>query len=413
SDGLNLSADKSWFMSGAYVDDVPLRDPGLSDKVAETYWARFLMLVEFVDQEVNNGVQLTNTWDYLDCRPWYQWYVDNEKFTKKTNTAKPYSPEYISSLTRAVRAIGRCFVGSPDDSADVAAWWTGVTRLHLKAVAELKKKPKVPKSLEVVSDEEGDGIVYVPPPKNDLAAIQARMHVFEEKMSAKEAVVNALGKRSDPAAQRERLLLAKMKQAHLASLLLLWHCGRLSDFRQVVVHWDIRKQKGPDGRIAWWMDPSDFKTKWRQSPADLDPGKILHTKVQEALNAFLKRWRPILIKHLGPRAKYNVTFTDEKFGEGAGVCFCLFPGYWEDNQAHTCVQHTFQKVLGCSERAVRKALGNELPDWKAARWGVDMTAIHQNFHHSAEVHAKAYGRGKRNQVNPLQAHVLKWGDDDA
>ena len=49
-----------------------------------------------------------------------------------------------------------------------------------QAVAELKKKPKVPKSLEVVSDEEGDGIVYVPPPKNDLAAIQARMHVFEE-----------------------------------------------------------------------------------------------------------------------------------------------------------------------------------------------------------------------------------------
>lgn len=49
-----------------------------------------------------------------------------------------------------------------------------------QAVADLKKKPKVPKSLEVVSDEEGDGIVYVPPPKNDLAAIQARMHVFEE-----------------------------------------------------------------------------------------------------------------------------------------------------------------------------------------------------------------------------------------
>ena len=76
SDGLNLSADKSWFMSGAYVDDVPLRDPGLSDKVAETYWARFLMLVEFVDQEVNNGVQLTNTWDYLDCRYLRRWRLN-------------------------------------------------------------------------------------------------------------------------------------------------------------------------------------------------------------------------------------------------------------------------------------------------------------------------------------------------
>lgn len=54
SDGRHLAADRTWFVERAWVDNVPLGDPGLSDKVAGTYWDRFLMLVAFVDLE-NDG----------------------------------------------------------------------------------------------------------------------------------------------------------------------------------------------------------------------------------------------------------------------------------------------------------------------------------------------------------------------
>ncbi|CAE7258656.1 unnamed protein product [Symbiodinium sp. CCMP2592] len=115
-------------------------------------------------------------------------------------------------------------------------------------------------------------------------------------MAKKSVAVAKLKRRPDAVAAKARYELARMKQAHLASLLLLWHSGRLSDIKNLVLNWDLRKEKTARG-LQWVMDPVEFKTKWRAVDAD-DPGKILHKKVAEALS------------------EHNVTFRDEIHGEG-------------------------------------------------------------------------------------------------
>ena len=80
--------------------------------------------------------------------------------------------------------------------------------------------------------------------------------------------MSELGKRSDKVAGKQRYELARMKQAHLASCLLLWHNGRLSDIKDAVLNWDVRKLR-TGGGIVWVMDPVEFKTKWRTLEADL------------------------------------------------------------------------------------------------------------------------------------------------
>ena len=59
-----------------------------------------------------------------------------------------------------------------------------------------------------------------------------------------------------------------MKQAHLASLLLLWHSGRLSDVKNLVLNWDLRKVR-IGGRVHGVMDPVEFKTKCKAHSVDV------------------------------------------------------------------------------------------------------------------------------------------------
>ncbi|CAE7762078.1 unnamed protein product [Symbiodinium pilosum] len=214
--------------------------------------------------------------------------------------------------------------------------------------------------------------------------------MFEVGMAKKAVAVAKLGRRSDAVAAKLRYELARMKQAHLARLLLLWHSGRLFDIKNLVLDWDVSKEKTAHG-MQWVMDRVEFKTKWRAVEAD-DPGKILHKKVAEALSEFLRRHRPIWLKSLGQRARHNVTFQDEVHGEGASVCQTLFPGYWPQNQAHTFVQHTFKKVLGCSERVVRKALSQAITPDLIREHGVHEVAVFQQLDHSRTIHEQNYVR---------------------
>lgn len=64
-----------------------------------------------------------------------------------------------------------------------------------------------------------------------------------------EQTVAQLGKKRDEASQLLRLKLAEAKMAHLASLLLLWHCGRTGDIQRLFVNWDLRQIKKADGRM--------------------------------------------------------------------------------------------------------------------------------------------------------------------
>ena len=93
-------------------------------------------------------------------------------------------------------------------------------------------------------------------------------------MAKKAVAVAKLGRRSDAAAAKLHYELARMKQAHLASLLLLWHSGRLSDVKNLVLNWDLRKQKTAQG-LQWVMDPVEFKTKWRAVDADVREARFM------------------------------------------------------------------------------------------------------------------------------------------
>ena len=165
-----------------------------------------------------------------------------------------------------------------------------------------------------------------------------------------------------------------------------------------------------DNTTQFVIDPADHKTLWRQNPADRaeEPGKIMHPKLVSLYKEYLKRHRPILMKNLGERAKFDLTFTEEKHGPGAGKCMTLFPGYWDLTQTHRFVSKSFQKVLVYSERGVRNALGVAMSINVARDWGIPKEAVYQQFHHSEQVHGECYLRGLRNQVNELQAHLLGW-----
>ena len=135
----------------------------------------------------------------------------------------------------------------------------------MQAVSDLRRKPKVREDLlveDVEPEEEGGpALVFVSKEHHSLQSILANLHVFEEKMDKKEVSVGRLGTRSDIQSSKERYELARMKQAHLASLLFLWHSGRLSDVKNLVLNWDLRKVK-IGGRFQWVMDAVEFKTKW-------------------------------------------------------------------------------------------------------------------------------------------------------
>ena len=117
------------------------------------------------------------------------------------------------------------------------------------------------------ADDEG-ALVFLAKEQQSLDHLLAKLHIFEVNMAKKALAVGKPGRRSDAVAAKLRYELARMKQAHLASLLLLWHSGRLSDIKNLVLNWDVRQEKTGHG-LQWVMDPVEFKTKWRA-------GHLLH-----------------------------------------------------------------------------------------------------------------------------------------
>jgi len=148
----------------------------------------------------------------------------------------------------------------------------------------------------------------------------------------------------------------------------------------------------------------------RSEAADLkaDPGKIFHARLEALLKDYLSRWRPVLLRNLGDRVKFDVVFTNEKFGPGADACYTLFPGFWGPNQGSSFVGRTFQKAIGCSERAARTAMSKAMDTDALPQFGVSEVALAQNEHHSVHVRQQTYRRGSRNTVNEMQGHVLGW-----
>ena len=61
-------------------------------------------------------------------------------------------------------------------------------------------------------------------------------------------------KQGGPAELKHRLILAEMGQTLLASLILMWHCGRTESIRKLVVNNDIYRTL-VDGRNQVLIDP--------------------------------------------------------------------------------------------------------------------------------------------------------------
>ena len=127
------------------------------------------------------------------------------------------------------------------------------------------------------ADDEGE-LVFLAKEKKSLDHLLARLHMFEVRMAKKAVAVAKLGRRSDAVAAKLRYELARMKQAHLASLLLLWHSGRLSDIKNLVLNWDLRKKTAHG--MQWVMDPVELKTKWRAVDADVREPRFRQCIVQ-------------------------------------------------------------------------------------------------------------------------------------
>ena len=72
------------------------------------------------------------------------------------------------------------------------------------------------------------------------------------------------------------------------------------------------------------------------------------------------------------------------------------------------MKRTFKKVLGASERVVRKALSQAMTPDLIRDHGVHEAAVFQQLHHSRAVHEQTYVRGLRNFLNTLQAALLHW-----
>ena len=66
-----------------------------------------------------------------------------------------------------------------------------------------------------------------------------------------------LGKIWDASASKERYQLARVKQAHVASLLLIWHAGQLSDMKSLVLNWHSSSSVRP--RLVQGLCGLDFK----------------------------------------------------------------------------------------------------------------------------------------------------------
>lgn len=240
-------------------------------------------------------------------------------------------------------------------------------------------------------------------PKPTLETIVGRVKLYEEKVQDLEYTFQ------EDKAPEAALKLAQAKQALLATHLLLWICCRLSDIRLLVVNWDIAAVRESNGSESVFVAPMQDKTNWRLRTAVQvkDVGKKLHANVASLYWDYLRRHRPVLLRNLGTKARYDITFRDEAHGPGASNCMTLFPGYWHDSQVSAFTQKLIQPVAGTTERVIRQEISKELSR-HAKEWGVHKESVHQTLHHSEKVHNEAYLTGIRNDANELQAWLLHW-----
>ena len=168
------------------------------------------------------------------------------------------------------------------------------------------------------------------------------------------------------------------------------------------------KRRNPSHRGA---GAGPDKTNWRLSSQAQtgSTGKILWPNLENLYQDYLQRHRPVLVRNLGVKARYDLTFSAEAHLER---CFTLFPGLWDDSQKSAFHAKLILPVLGCGERATRIALSKALSPANAAEGrtsrGIHPASIHQTLHHSAKIHDEVYLRGSCNAANCLQADVLGW-----
>ena len=117
-------------------------------------------------------------------------------------------------------------------------------------IGDIKRQPKSREGMLL----EGEGssaegaLTFVAKEENTLEAILAKLRLF--KMAKNTVIVARLGKRSDGLSAKLPYELACMKQAHVASLLLLGHSARLWDLRNFVLNWEAGQGRAGQGRAG-------------------------------------------------------------------------------------------------------------------------------------------------------------------
>ena len=146
---------------------------------------------------------------------------------------------------------------------------------------------------------------------------------------------------------------------------------------------------------------------FRTDPADSakDPGKV---PLDKLYRAYLRHWRPVLVRSLGVlHAKHHKTWSSAD-GEGGHLALTLFPGYWSESRRSAFVRQTFQAEVGASDRQVRKAFAKHVSDDDLHKASVAPGVWYQQLHHTESIHKKMYRRGLRNQCNDMQLKLLDW-----
>ena len=124
---------------------------------------------------------------------------------------------------------------------------------------------------------------------------------------------------------------------------------------------------------------------------------MLHAKARSIYENYMIKYRPVLLRNLGPLARWEPEFKDEVHGEGASRCKTLFPGFWPPSRS-CAFTAMYVQVLGAKERKVRKLMIKQFTPERLLEFNVDPVAVAQQFHHSMVVENKNYKNGLRNTV---------------
>jgi hypothetical protein len=161
-------------------------DAGISVSVAKSYWHRFLMLVRFVDEswgfdENSNAFGTCEEYLALENISWWlDGYATRPKVVKKTGVSTAFSPQYITTLTRSVRALSKAFIlpslGGETSEAS-KKYMNDLSKITQKAVLDLRKLPK--QSRDTVVECSGtSGLVFLQKPTHDLDSVKVAEPIF-------------------------------------------------------------------------------------------------------------------------------------------------------------------------------------------------------------------------------------------